>query len=69
MRPRGINNRRLLANLLYSNSQCLDVIVAGKIIRQDGETLTLDEQNISLQLEAAVAEYYDGINPPQGGLK
>ena len=69
MRPRGINNRRILANLLYSNSQCLDVIVAGKIIRQDGHTLTLDEQNISLQLEAAVAEYYDGINPPQGGIK
>ena len=66
MRPRGIKNRRLLANLLYSNSDCLDVIVDGNIIRQNGTTKTLDEQQIALKLEEAVAEYYDGIDPPQG---
>ncbi len=66
MRPHGITNRRLLANLLYSNSDCLDVIVDGKLIRRDGVTLTLNEQQAALDLEAAVARYYDGIDPPQG---
>lgn len=66
MRPHGINSRRLLANLLYSTSDCLDVIVNGRLIRQNGVTLTLDEAEIARTLDEAVAEYYDGIDPPQG---
>ncbi len=65
MRPRGIGDRRLLANLLYSTARCLDVWVDGNCIRRDGKTLTLDENQIIGELELAVAEYYDGINPPQ----
>lgn len=66
MRPFGINNRRLLANLLYSNSNCSDLIVEGKLIRQNGVTLTLDEMKAGIDLEDAVSEYYDGIDPAQG---
>ena len=66
MRPRGIGDRRLLANLLYSAAECLDVYVGGDCLRRDGRTLTLDEAAISTQLDEAVSEYYDGVNPPQG---
>jgi hypothetical protein len=66
MRPRGIGDRRLLANLLYSAAECLDVYVGGDCLRRDGNTLTLDEAAISTQLDEAVSEYYDGVNPPQG---
>ena len=66
MRPRGIADRRLLANLLYSTAECLDVWVDGECLRQDGITLTLDEPSISAQLDEVVAEYYDGVDPPQG---
>ena len=66
MRPRGIDDRRLLANLLYSNAQCLDVWVGGDCLRLDGVTLTLNEAAISTRLDEVVAEYYDGVNPPQG---
>ncbi len=66
MRPRGIGDRRLLANLLYSAAECLDVWVGGDCLRRDGATITLDEAAISSQLEEVVAEYYDGVNPPQG---
>jgi 5-methylthioadenosine/S-adenosylhomocysteine deaminase len=65
MRPRGIGDRRLLANLLYSTTKCLDVWVDGKCLRRDGITLTLNEKQIASKLEEAVAQYYDGINPPQ----
>ncbi|MBS71329.1 MAG: chlorohydrolase [Thermoplasmata archaeon] len=65
MRPRGIDDRRLLANLLYSNTKCLDVWVDGNCLRKNGETLTMNEEEIISKLEEAVADYYDGINPPQ----
>jgi 5-methylthioadenosine/S-adenosylhomocysteine deaminase len=65
MRPRGIGERRILANLIYSTAQCSDLWVAGQALRLDGETLVLDEADIAVNLEDAVADYYDGIDPPQ----
>ncbi len=61
MRPYGSNLRRILANLIYSNSDCLDVIVNGNLIRENGKTLTMDEGNISNELENAARSYYADI--------
>ncbi len=66
MRPHGINDRRILANLLYSNTECSDVWVGGDCLRIDGNTLTLNESEISVRLDEAVADYYDGVDPAQG---
>ena len=61
MRPYGVNGRRLLANLLYSDSRCMDVFVDGVSVRKDGVTLTLDERKVGVDLENAAREYYKGI--------
>ena len=61
MRPYGVNGRRLLANLLYSDSRCMDVFVDGVSVRKDGVTLTLDESKVGEDLEIAAREYYKGI--------
>jgi 5-methylthioadenosine/S-adenosylhomocysteine deaminase len=61
MRPYGVNGRRLLANLLYSDSRCMDVFVDGVAVRKDGVTVTLDERKVGVDLENAAREYYKGI--------
>ena len=61
MRPRGRNSRRVLSNLVYSGAQCMDVFVDGMAIRRSGETLTLDEKKVSLDLEEAAQDYYSDI--------
>ena len=61
MRPYGVNGRRLLANLLYSDSRCMDVFVDGVSVRKDGVTLTLDEKKVGVDLENAAREYYKGV--------
>lgn len=61
MRPIGRDGRRLLANLLYSDSKCMDVFVEGRSIRRNGVTLTLNEGEIGRQLEDSAVEYYRDI--------
>ena len=61
MRPYGVNGRRLLANLLYSDSRCVDVFVDGISVRKDGVTMTLNERKVGEDLEDAAREYYKGI--------
>ena len=61
MRPRGKDSRRVLSNLIYSGTDCLDVFVDGFGIRRDGVTLTVDESAASLDLEEAAQEYYSDI--------
>ena len=61
MRPIGRDGRRLLANLLYSDSKCMDVFVEGRSIRRNGVTLTLNEGEIGRQLEDSAIEYYRDI--------
>ena len=61
MRPRGRNSRRVLSNLVYSGARCMDVFVDGMAIRRSGETLTLDEKKVSLDLEEAAQDYYSDI--------
>lgn len=61
MRPIGKNGRRILANLIHSNADCLDVIVDDQILRRDGVSLSLDEGAIILELEQAAQEYYSHI--------
>ena len=61
MRPHGFEKRRLLANLVYSNSDCLDVWVDGVELRHGGITMSLNVDEISQNLEIAVKEYYEDI--------
>jgi 5-methylthioadenosine/S-adenosylhomocysteine deaminase len=61
MRPRGRGGRRVLSNLIYSGTRCMDVFVDGMAIRRDGRTLTLDESKVSLDLEEAAQDYYSEI--------
>ena len=61
MRPIGKDGRRLLANLIYSNADCLDMWVDGKPLRRDGVTLTVDESSAIDELEAAVLTYYQHL--------
>lgn len=61
MRPHGIDNRRLLANLVYSNADCLDVWVDGVELRHGGITMSLDVENVSKELELAIQDYYEDI--------
>ena len=61
MRPHGKNGERLLANLIYSGADCLDVFVDGNPLRRDGVTLSIDEYKVSLDLELATEEYYSQI--------
>ena len=57
MRPHGLNERRLLSNLVYSNSDCLDVWVDGVELRHGGITMSLNEKKISEDLEISENEY------------
>ena len=61
MRPRGRRSRRVLSNLIYSGTRCLDVFVDGFAIRRSGKTLTLNEERVSLDLEEAAQDYYSEI--------
>ena len=61
MRPRGRGSRRVLSNLIYSGTRCLDVFVDGIAIRRSGKTLTLNEERVSLDLEEAAQDYYSEI--------
>jgi hypothetical protein len=61
MRPIGRDGRRLLANLIYSHGNCLDMWVDGKPLRRDGQTLTLDESDVRLELEGAIQSYYSDV--------
>ena len=61
MRPHGFEKRRLLANLVYSNSDCLDVWVDGVELRHGGITMSLNVDEISQNLEMAVKEYYEDV--------
>ena len=61
MRPRGRGSRRVLSNLIYSGTRCLDVFVDGIAIRRSGKTLTLDEERVSFDLEEAAQDYYSEI--------
>ena len=58
MRPWGRDNRRLLANLIYSGARCLDVVVGGQALRRDGVTISVDESAAGSNLEDAVSNYY-----------
>ena len=61
MRPIGRDGRRLLANLIYSSGNCLDMWVDGRALRRDGKTLTIDESTVFDELEAAVQTYYQHV--------
>ena len=61
MRPIGRDGRRLLANLIYSNGNCLDLWVDGQPLRRDGKTLTIDESAVFEELEVAVQTYYQHV--------
>ena len=58
MRPRGRDSRRILSNLIYSGTSCMDVFVDGFGIRRGGVTKTIDESAASRELEDAAQEYY-----------
>ena len=61
LRPLGTNDRRLLANLIYSGGTCLDVFVDGRALRRDGKTISIDETIVFNDLENAAREYYSQI--------
>ena len=61
MRPKGKEGRRLLSNLIYSGARVLDVFVDGEVLRRDGVTITVDEEESCLEVDEAVGEYYSGI--------
>lgn len=61
LRPTGRDDRRLLANLIYSGGRVLDVFVDGEAIRRDGVTLTIDELASIEELEDNAREYYSHI--------
>ena len=39
----------------------MDLWVGGRALRRDGVTLTLDENAILDEIDAAVATYYEGV--------
>tara|TARA_B100001113_G_scaffold351930_1_gene352129 strand:+ start:315 stop:1643 length:1329 start_codon:yes stop_codon:yes gene_type:complete len=61
MRPYGLDKRRILANLVFSNADCLDVWVDGVELRHGGITMSLDVNKITNDLEFAVNDYYKDI--------
>ena len=61
LRPLGTNDRRLLANLIYSGGTCLDVFVEGRALRRDGKTISMDEEIVFNDVEIAAREYYSQI--------
>ena len=61
MRPFGENGHRIINHLIFSNTECCDMWVDGVAIRKDSITNTIDEEEVSIELENAVKRYYDGI--------
>ena len=61
MRPIGKDGRRLLANLIYSSAECVDMWVDGIALRRNGNTITIDEKNVMVNLEHAIMDYYQNI--------
>jgi len=61
MQPHGIDERRLLANIVYSNADCLDVWVDGIELRHGGITMSLNIDEITEKMKHSVKDYYDGI--------
>ena len=61
LRPTGRDDRRLLANLIYSGGRVLDVFVDGHAIRRDGITLSIDELASIDALEIGAREYYSNV--------
>ena len=59
LRPWGEGGSRLLPNLIYSGGDILDVFVSGNAIRRNGITQTINEREISEELENLVKDYYD----------
>ena len=55
---------RLLANLVFSDAECVDMWVGGRAVRRGRESLTLDEVAVGERLETAVARYYEGVDVP-----
>lgn len=51
MAPFGTDGRRLLGNLVYSHADCVDMWVAGRAIRRNGITLTIDEAAVCAELD------------------
>ena len=61
MRPRGRSDNRHIGNLVFNGATCLDLWVNGQPIRRDGVTLTLDEETVINDLDAAVVSYYEDV--------
>ena len=61
MHPFGASSNRHLSNLIFSNADCLDMLVAGRFLRRDGQTLSVDERKAIEGLENAVSTYYKGL--------
>ncbi len=61
MRPFGKDGGRLLSNLIYSGTDCLDVFVDGNTLRRDGITLSINESKAAEDLELATEDYYSEI--------
>ena len=61
MRPLGASSNRHLSNLIFSGADCLDMVVDGRMLRQDGKTFSIDENKAIDELDAAVSVYYDGL--------
>ncbi len=61
MRPIGRNNRRILANVIYSGGDVLDVFVGGEALRRNGKTITIDESNACREIEEVVLDYYSEV--------
>ena len=61
MRPRGRSDNRHIGNLVFNGATCLDLWVNGQPIRRDGVTLTLDEEAVINDLDAAVVSYYEDV--------
>ena len=61
MRPIGRNNRRILANVIYSGGDVLDVFVGGEALRRNGKTITIDESDACREIEEAVLDYYSVV--------
>ena len=61
MRPLGKDGRRILANLIHSNADCMDVVVGKNILRRDGRSLSVDEQAIIAEIELVAQDYYSHI--------
>ena len=61
MRPLGASSNRHLSNLIFSGADCLDMVVDGRMLRRDGETISINESKAIEELDAAVSVYYEGL--------